>query len=156
APSSVAICRIGFIWQTSSPGCSNSVQRKLPASFSPRATPSPLPTSCPSPTLATGAMPSRYRNSASNRCSRLIPACSRSPVDRRPSQQRLAHPFLVGLAADAGLGAEDAAGARIVAALRGQRVDVASVDADRRRAEEPQPLRGLLVGHVDQPQLWAD
>jgi hypothetical protein len=35
APSLVAISRMGFIWQTSSPGCSNSVQRKLPASFSP-------------------------------------------------------------------------------------------------------------------------
>src|SRR5262249_34136976 len=68
--------RIGFISQTSSPGCSNSVQRKLPASFSPRATPSPLPISSPSPSAVSGGIPSRYCNSASNRCSRLISSCS--------------------------------------------------------------------------------
>src|SRR5262249_30052246 len=79
-------------------------------------------------------------------------ASSLPPVTERvaSADQRSAHPALVRLPDDPRLRAEDAAGEPEVGSLPGAWVDVDAADADRRRAEEAQPLRRLPVGYVHQ------
>ena len=65
-------------------------------------------------------------------------------------------PAVIGLASQARLGSIDATGEGVVAAGVSPRLDISSVDLDRRRAEEAQLSSTALVLHIDDPELSVD
>src|SRR6266536_2675776 len=87
----------------------------------------------------------RQRGASIEGSLRLRPA--RQGSGRR--DQCVAQPTLVRLALEAAVGAIDAAGKYELGTLLGAGLDVAAVDADRRRPEETMRLRGLEIGNID-------
>src|SRR5260370_13876097 len=69
------------------------------------------------------------------------------------ARESVADPALVRLTGPTMLGRENTAGERVVGSLLGLGVDVDAVDADRRRTEEAQTLRGSPIEDIYQPDL---
>ncbi len=70
--------------------------------------------------------------------------------------ERVAYPPLVRLAAQAGVGAVDTARLDEIAPRVSIRLDVLTVDADRGRAEKPEPLCSGWRLYVDESHLRLD